>query len=167
MCTEKKYVEYFKAEGFPIIKIVATDGYLLKVEFLQESKDIRIDRGNNITRKTKHQLGQYLNGNREIFDIPFLLDKINASLAQYTNFQKEVWSELQQIPYGEKVSYSELAKRVGNPKACRAVGTANGKNPLPIIIPCHRVIAADGSIGGYTGGIEIKKKLLEIEGIKT
>ena len=81
-------------------------------------------------------------------------------------FQQRVWDELRNIPYGELKSYSDIAKNIGSAKAFRAVGSANGKNMIPLIIPCHRVIKADGSIGGYTGGLDIKRKLLEIENIK-
>ena len=82
-----------------------------------------------------------------------------------TPFQVRVWQELRKIPWGETISYKELAVRAGNPKACRAVGQANGANPIPLIIPCHRVINADGSLGGYSSGIERKRWLLRHEGI--
>lgn len=80
-----------------------------------------------------------------------------------TEFQVSVWRELRRIPYGETMSYLELAKRIGNPKAVRAVGLANGQNPIPIIVPCHRVIGSDGSLTGFGGGMENKRKLLELE----
>ena len=80
-----------------------------------------------------------------------------------TPFQQSVWNELCGIPYGETISYGELAKRVGNPKASRAVGAANGQNPIPIIIPCHRVIGSDGKLTGFGGGLPIKEKLLALE----
>ena len=80
-----------------------------------------------------------------------------------TEFQRKVWRKLQEIPYGETISYGVLAKRVGNPRASRAVGSANGKNPIPIVIPCHRVIAGDGGLGGFGGGLSTKEKLLAIE----
>jgi methylated-DNA-[protein]-cysteine S-methyltransferase len=80
-----------------------------------------------------------------------------------TDFQRRVWSHLSDIPYGETISYGELARRVGNPKASRAVGLANGRNPVSIIVPCHRVIGADGSLTGYGGGIERKTWLLDLE----
>ncbi len=80
-----------------------------------------------------------------------------------TDFQRRVWSELQEIPYGETISYGELARRVGNPSAVRAVGLANGRNPITIIVPCHRVIGADGSLTGYGGGLERKAWLLDHE----
>lgn len=80
-----------------------------------------------------------------------------------TPFQKRVWLELVRIPYGETLSYSELARRVGKPRAVRAVGGANGANPIPILVPCHRVIGADGTLTGYAGGLERKRALLELE----
>jgi O-6-methylguanine DNA methyltransferase len=81
-----------------------------------------------------------------------------------TSFQKRVWEALREIPYGQTRSYGEIAKTIGNPKAVRAVGSANGANPVPIIVPCHRVIQFDGSLGGFGGGLDLKKNLLEREG---
>jgi methylated-DNA-[protein]-cysteine S-methyltransferase len=101
------------------------------------------------------QLKEYFAGERKKFDLD-----LNFS---GTVFQNRVWKALAQIPFGKTVAYKDIAKKIKNPKAVRAVGTANGKNPFCIIVPCHRVIAADGSIGGYGGGIPIKRKLLEIE----
>jgi methylated-DNA-[protein]-cysteine S-methyltransferase len=101
------------------------------------------------------QLQAYFAGKRIAFDVPLLL--------QGTDFQNSVWRMLQEIPYGETLSYKELATRIGNPKAVRAVGAANGANPIPIIIPCHRVIGNDGSLTGFGGGLPLKKKLLELE----
>jgi len=101
------------------------------------------------------QLREYFAGKRMEFDLPLV--------SEGTAFQRSVWKCLSEIPYGETISYAELAKRVGNPKAARAVGSANGKNPLPIVIPCHRVIAADGTLGGFGGGLPTKAKLLDLE----
>jgi methylated-DNA-[protein]-cysteine S-methyltransferase len=101
------------------------------------------------------QLGEYFSGKRKKFDLP--VDIIG------TDFQIQVWKELAQIPYGKTVSYSNIAKKIKNPKAVRAVGSANGKNPLCIIVPCHRVIASTGKLGGYAGGLQLKKALLELE----
>ena len=81
-----------------------------------------------------------------------------------TVFQESVWAELYRVPYGETISYGELARRIGKPSASRAVGAANGKNPIPIIIPCHRIIGADGSLTGFGGGLTTKERLLELEG---
>jgi methylated-DNA-[protein]-cysteine S-methyltransferase len=101
------------------------------------------------------QLQSYFAGERKSFDLPLVLEG--------TDFQKRIWTALQNIPYGETVSYKMLAERVGSPKAVRAVGAANGANPIPIIIPCHRVIGNDGSLTGFGGGLPLKKKLLELE----
>ncbi len=101
------------------------------------------------------QLREYFAGERSDFDLPL------APLG--TAFQRSVWRQLQEIPYGQTISYGELARRVGNPKASRAVGSANGKNPLPIVIPCHRVIAGDGTLGGFGGGLPTKQTLLALE----
>ncbi len=101
------------------------------------------------------QLRAYFLGKRAGFDLPLALAG--------TAFQRAVWRQLQQIPYGETISYGELARRVGNPKASRAVGSANGANPLPIVIPCHRVIASDGTLGGFGGGLPTKQMLLALE----
>jgi len=101
------------------------------------------------------QLQEYFAGKRTGFDLPLA--------PKGTEFQRAVWRQLQDIPYGETISYGELARRVGNPKAARAVGSANGANPLPIVIPCHRVIAGDGSIGGFGGGLPTKEILLALE----
>ena len=101
------------------------------------------------------QLNEYFDGSRKQFDL-----KLNP---QGTNFQKKVWNELLKIPYGKTTSYLELSKQLGDIKAIRAVANANGKNPLWIIIPCHRVIGSDGSLTGYAGGLHRKKWLLEHE----
>jgi len=101
-------------------------------------------------------LWEYFDGKRKSFDgLPFLLEG--------TDFQKRAWTALQSIPYGQTRTYKEQAEAIGNKKACRAVGAANGKNPISIIIPCHRVIGSDKSLTGYAGGLDAKKALLELE----
>ncbi len=102
------------------------------------------------------QLEEYFAGRRRRFDLPLDL--------QGTDFQKRCWQELLKIPYGETRSYADIARAIGNPAAVRAVGLANGRNPIAIIVPCHRVIGSDGSLTGYGGGLETKRKLLELEG---
>jgi methylated-DNA-[protein]-cysteine S-methyltransferase len=102
------------------------------------------------------QLGAFFKGELSKFDL-----KLNP---RGTDFQKMVWGLLCEIPRGQTITYGELAQRAGNPKASRAVGAANGKNPLPIIIPCHRVIGSNGKLTGYAGGVEAKKTLLDLEG---
>jgi methylated-DNA-[protein]-cysteine S-methyltransferase len=101
------------------------------------------------------QLKAYFAGELETFGLPLA--------PQGTSFQQKVWSELQKIRYGTTISYGELARRIGNPKASRAVGLANGSNPIPIVIPCHRVIGSNGKLTGYGGGLPIKEKLLALE----
>ena len=105
--------------------------------------------------KTIRQLRSYFAGEREEFDLPLA--------PEGTPFQREVWRRLCEIPYGETISYGELARRIGNPRASRAVGLANGSNPIPIVIPCHRVIGSNGKLTGYGGGLPIKEKLLALE----
>lgn len=101
------------------------------------------------------QITEYLDGSRKEFTIPVRLEG--------SEFRMKVWQELQKIPYGATISYGELARRIGNPQAFRAVANACGANPMPIIVPCHRVIASGGHLGGYTGGLDIKTSLLSIE----
>lgn len=108
-----------------------------------------------VLRKAKKQLEDYFAGRRRDFDLP--LDGAG------TPFQKKVWKALSKIPFGKTASYKDVAVMIGNPKASRAVGMANGKNPLCIVIPCHRVISHDGSLGGYTGGLSKKRYLLGLE----
>jgi len=107
------------------------------------------------SREAVQQLRAYFAGELEDFDLRLA--------PEGTDFQKNVWHKLRGIPYGGTISYGELAKRVGNPKASRAVGAANGQNPIPIIIPCHRVIGSDGKLTGFGGGLPIKEKLLALE----
>lgn len=108
-----------------------------------------------ILKQAVKELHEYFAGKRTKFDVP-----LNPT---GTEFQKAVWKELTRIPYGETISYQELAIRINKPKAVRAVGAANGKNPLWMIVPCHRVIGKNGSMTGYAGGISLKKKLLLLE----
>lgn len=110
---------------------------------------------NPLIVKTKQQLDEYLQGQRKTFDLPLL--------TAGTEFQKQVWQALQNIPYGETCSYGMLAKKLNNEKAVRAVAGANGANAISIVIPCHRVIGSNGSLGGYAGGLDVKKALLALE----
>lgn len=107
----------------------------------------------------RQQLRQYFAGERREFDLPLNLTG--------TDFQVQVLEELQRIPYGETTSYGDIAKRIGRPKAVRAVGAANGRNPLPIIIPCHRVIGSSGDLTGFGGGLDTKEALLRLEAENT
>jgi len=134
--------------------LVASPTALCGVYFdLQSAPFVNTPTG--ILAQAVKELEEYFAGQRKDFTVPLE--------AQGTDFQKRVWSELKKIPYGKTASYQDVARRIRNEKACRAVGTANGRNPLSIIVPCHRVIAADGTLGGYGGGLPIKTRLLELE----
>jgi len=108
-----------------------------------------------ILNQAKIQIEEYFSGRRTQFDLPLA--------AKGTDFQQSVWQALCKIPYGETWSYQQLADEIGNPKAVRAVGLANGKNPISVIVPCHRVIGKNGKLTGYAGGVETKEKLLQLE----
>ena len=153
-----KYIYYYDTV-LGKIGIAEENGEITNLIF--ESEKIN---SNIILQETKilkiafRQLEEYLQGSREVFEL-----QLNPS---GTEFQKRDWLALQQIPYGKTVSYGAIAKQIGCPKGARAVGLANNKNPIPIFIPCHRVIGANGKLVGYGGGIDKKIKLLEIEGIE-
>lgn len=108
-----------------------------------------------LIKKAAAELMEYLEGKRKEFDL--------LLAPEGTQFQKKVWDALRTIPYGKTMSYKQIANQIGNPKACRAVGMANNRNPISILIPCHRVIGANGSLVGYGGGLDIKETLLELE----
>ena len=134
----------------------ASDEALVSLDFLDDDSNITQNE-NQILQKTKMQLEEYFKGKRKTFTIPL---EPNG-----TTFQKNVWNILSDIEFGKTISYKEEAILLNNPKAYRAVANANGKNPISIIIPCHRVIASDGKLGGYTGGIWRKEFLLKLEGV--
>lgn len=110
---------------------------------------------NNILKKCTKELQEYFKGLRSKFSV--------AIAPESTDFQKKIWKEISRVPSGRTISYRELAKRTGRPKAIRAAASACGKNPIVILLPCHRIIASNGGFGGYSGGIERKKKLLKLE----
>ena len=116
-------------------------------------------RDTNFTREAREQLLQYFAGERKTFDL-----RLNPA---GTEFQVQTWNMLAQIPFGETWSYGQLANKIGSPKAVRAVGAANGRNPIPIILPCHRVIGSDGTLTGFGGGLPVKQWLLEHEGVRS
>lgn len=126
---------------------------LLSVSF--ETGNFSLNIKNKITDNTIKQLNEYFQGKRKTFDLP-----LNP---KGTEFQKKVWQELKKIPYGATKSYKDIAIAIGNPNSSRAVGNANNKNPIPIIIPCHRVIGTNKKLIGYAGGLDKKQKLLDIE----
>lgn len=136
------------------IYITEDDGFITNISF----KELKAQKEETpLIKKTYLELEEFLNKKRKTFDIPIL--------PKGTNFQKRVWEELLKIPYGQTVTYKDIAQRIGNEKACRAVGMANNKNPIVIIIPCHRVVGTNNNLTGYSGGVEIKQKLLELESI--
>lgn len=114
------------------------------------------DPSHPVVREAARQLGAYFSGARTRFDLP--LDMAG------TPFQREVWAALSTIPYGETRSYGTIARQIGQPAACRAVGAANGRNPVSIVVPCHRAIGANGALTGFAGGLAIKRRLLALEG---
>lgn len=137
------------------LEIVCNENYLLEINFVTEKKE---ENKNELVKQTIVQLGEYFKGIRKTFDIPLQV--------QGTSFQKQVWNALLTIPYGKTASYKDIAVTIKNDKAVRAVGSANGKNKIPIIIPCHRIINFNGKLGGYAGELWRKEKLLEIENAK-
>lgn len=132
--------------------IVADKRYIYEICFGE--KELLIEE-NELIKECYHQLMEYFNGERREFNLPIFIEG--------TDFQKKVWNALVNIPYGKTCSYKDIAIAIGNEKAVRAVGHANNKNKLPIVIPCHRVIGINGKLVGYAGGIDRKDKLLELE----
>lgn len=125
---------------------------------LQENGKQLSDCKSPVLQKAVRELSEYFAGKRKVFTVPVK--------PQGTDFQKRVWKALAEIPYGETRTYGQIAAATGNPGACRAVGGANNKNPILILIPCHRVIGADGSLTGFGAGLPVKEWLLKLEGIK-
>ena len=145
--------KYFYKSPIGILEIAYNNNELISLKLV--NKYIFSCEENDFIKNLKTQLDEYFSGQRKIFDI-----KLNPS---GTNFQKLVWKELQKIPYGKTKSYSQIANEIGNKNAQRAVGSACNKNPIIIIIPCHRVISKNGNLGGFAYGNLIKKKLLNHE----
>ena len=139
------------------IKIKAENEYITEVSFVKENIDIKGDKKcSRVIEKCKNQLEEYFLGERNTFDL-------KIKFLRGTDFQMRVWNELKYIPYGETVSYKYIAEKINNPNAVRAVGGANNKTPISIIIPCHRVIGANGKMVGYAEGIDKKEFLLNLE----
>lgn len=150
-----KQISYYNG---PIgtIGIVEEEGFITEVCFEDELQEKKIPEGTSpLLEAACKQLEAYFKGKRKTFDLPLK--------PQGTPFMQSVWKALETIPYGETRTYKDIAQAVGNAKACRAVGLANNRNPIPIFIPCHRVIGANGKLVGYGGGLHIKVYLLELE----
>lgn len=145
-------VAFYKSP-FGVLKIYSSDTALHKIQLVKERNDFECSAFNY---KVLEQLEEYFEGKRRSFNIPFVID--NA-----TEFQRCVYDELLGVRFGRTKTYKELAESVKNPKACRAVGTALSKNPIPIIVPCHRIINSNGKIGQFALGSDVKKFLLEFE----
>lgn len=131
--------------------IAENDGAITDVRFC----DGEVTNETPLIRKTLEQINEYLNGERCQFDLPLQIEG--------SEFQVRVWNALLTIPYGETRSYKDIAEQIGSPKSCRAVGGANNRNPISIIIPCHRVVGSGGLLTGYAGGLDVKQRLLELE----
>ncbi|MGO9242443.1 MAG: methylated-DNA--[protein]-cysteine S-methyltransferase [Bryobacteraceae bacterium] len=156
------------AGSFPFgitLFLAAEDGALVRASFASSLNvppgdwpgEWRRDPASPVLGDAVRQLREYFAGQREVFTVPLR--------PSGTPFQLRVWHALEQIPYGHTRTYLDLARALGSPGAMRAVGAANGRNPLPIFVPCHRVIGANGSLTGYGGGLEVKRALLQLEGV--
>ena len=142
------------------LRLVASEKGLVAIDVRSNTAQVETSKNTSaqaILKKTKQQLDQYFAGKRTSFDVA--LDLVG------TEFQVKAWRALCRIPFGKTISYGQQASNIKKPKAFRAVGSANGKNPIPIIVPCHRVVASDGSLGGYSLGLKMKKQLLALEGV--
>lgn len=147
---------YYKS-GIGLLKIIAADNGISKIDFLDDiTVEHFLEPSNVFLKEATKQLTEYFNGERKIFSLTLA--------PSGTDFEKRVWKELEKIPFGETITYLKLAERLGDKKVIRAAGRANGKNPLAIIIPCHRVIGSNGSLTGYAGGLWRKEWLLKHEG---
>ena len=140
--------------------VAGDEGAIRRIDFPHDGKPAPPEPGwhessSGLLQEATRQLSEYFSGRRTVFTLPLV--------PEGTEFQRTVWRHLLDIPYGHTISYGELAKRLGKPKASRAVGAANGCNPLPIMMPCHRVIGADGKLTGFGGGLPTKKALLTLE----
>ena len=142
-------------EGVCPMTLEEENGALIRVDFGNKPEEGIPLKRTELLSRAERQLEEYFQGKRKIFELPLRYDG--------TEFQRQVWEALLTIPYGETVSYQEIARRVGRERAVRAVGTAIGRNPIGIVIPCHRVIGKDGGLHGFGGGLEKKKMLLELE----
>ncbi len=139
-----------------MLKIREEGGRIVKIDIWESQEEIPVS--SSVLMRVCDELSEYFDGKRQTFSFPIKTDG--------TEFQKLVWHELMQVPYGEITTYGELAKKIGRSASARAVGNAVGKNPLLIVIPCHRVCRGDGTLGGFSAGIGRKKALLKAEGIE-
>lgn len=156
-----KSYSYLKTSTLGDLLLVADATHLRGIYFPNHKNgptlpgDWKLDPRHPILRQAGKELQEYLDGQRTRFSVPISFEG--------TGFQSEIWKQIARIPFGETISYSELARRAGAPDAVRAAGTATGRNPISIIVPCHRVVGKNGGMGGYAGGLDRKKSLLKIE----
>lgn len=156
------YYKMFKS-AFCNLHLYANDEHVLVVAFDQNHEALKkrlkldgaINKSNPLIEATISQIKEYFQGERKSFELPLKFEG--------TDFQMKAWKSLQKIPFGKTISYGEQAVKINSPKAVRAIGSANGKNPLSIVVPCHRVITSMSKISGYAGGADIKEKLLALE----
>ena len=153
------YYDLFDTGLIGTLTLIGDENGLRRILFEKEKNQVVIQddwrRNPDFFTAVKLQLQAYFKGELKKFDVPLA--------PEGTVFQQKVWQALRNIPYGELVSYKTIAETIGNPKAVRAVGAANGKNPLPVIVPCHRVIGSDGSLTGFGGGLQTKQQLIDLE----
>jgi methylated-DNA-[protein]-cysteine S-methyltransferase len=156
-----RYARYESPLG-PVIAIADAEG-IISIDFIKAKYAKRIERDwvedatDPVLGRCFDQLREYFAGKRREFDLPLS--------PHGTPFQERVWQEIARVPYGETISYGELARRAGAPGQARAAGAATGRNPVAVVVPCHRIVGADGSLTGYAGGLERKQGLLELEGV--
>lgn len=137
------------------LRLVSNGKALTRIEFPNQHGEDGEAGHDEVLQLCERQLREYFDGKRQVFDLPLA--------AGGTEFQQQVWAALRAIPFGERRSYRDIANGIGNAKAVRAVGAANGKNPIPIVVPCHRVVGSDGSLTGFAGGLAAKQLLLQLE----
>jgi methylated-DNA-[protein]-cysteine S-methyltransferase len=162
----KAYVDEIDSPAGPLAFAVDEERALIRLHFVEsdygpvmeedlEDEGYAVEVDETKTAAAREELSEYANGRRKTFDVALTLVG--------SEWQKTVWTELTRIPFGETRSYGEVADALGRPGAARAVGSANARNALPVVVPCHRVIAADGTLGGFNGGLHLKERLLEHE----
>ncbi|NHJ47729.1 MAG: methylated-DNA--[protein]-cysteine S-methyltransferase [Asgard group archaeon] len=150
----KLFRAYYKSR-IGVIELVSSESKLISCNFVDRYNSSTPEISQVVLLEVLKQIDEYFNRNRKEFELELALEG--------TEFQKRVWKEVQKIPFGKTITYKELASKIGNKKAIRAVGNANAKNPFSIIIPCHRVIGSNNDLRGYGGGLERKRQLLDFE----
>ena len=157
------YYSILKTSKLGDLLLLADESHLTGIYFTDRQhappigKDLKMNPEHPVLQQAATEIQEYLKGARKTFLVPLRFEG--------THFQQSIWVQIVKIPFGQTITYTELAKRAGTPTALRAAGTATGRNPLGIIIPCHRVVGKNGGLGGYAGGLDRKKRLLEVEAV--